>query len=122
MFSKTESVQGLDRGLTGQRVFDPMNTLRRNALRHAARRLLPAAAMLALLTATAAAQFPMPKVSLQPEERKLTPDELERQKAIDKAYRATTSKIPEKKADDPWGNVRAAPDTASKSASKKKQQ
>ncbi len=83
-----------------------------------AHRLLPAAAVLALLTGTAAAQFPMPKVSLSPEQRKLTPEELEKQKAIDNAYRAANSKIPEKKVADPWADVRAAPTTGSK----KKQQ
>ncbi len=102
-----------------------MNTVRHDVIRYAARRLLPAAAVLALLTGTAAAQFPTPSVSLQPQQRKLTPEELEKQKAIDQAYRAVNSKIPDKKVDDPWATVRGAPttgsSTASKTASKKKQ-
>ncbi len=80
--------------------------------------LLPAAAIAVLLSGPAAAQFPMPSVSLQPQQRKLTPEELEKKKAIDQAYRAANGKIPEKKVDDPWADVRAAPTTASK----KKQQ
>lgn len=80
--------------------------------------LLPAAAIAVLLAEPAAAQFPTPSVSLQPEQRKLTPEELARQKAIDQAYRAASGKIPEKKVDDPWADVRAAPT----SGSKKKQQ
>jgi hypothetical protein len=82
------------------------------------RLFLPVAAVAVLLTLPAAAQFPMPSVSLSPDQKKLTPEELERQKAIDKAYRAATSKIPEKKVDDPWADVR--PPTGS--GAKKKQQ
>ncbi len=91
-------------------------------VRDMSRLLLSAVALSVLLAAPAAAQFPMPSVSLQPEGRHLTPEELERQKAIDKAYRAANSKIPEKKVDDPWGNVRTVPDTTAKAASKKKPQ
>ena len=83
------------------------------------RRLASAAAIVALLTGAAAAQFPTPSVSLQPEQRKLTPDELARQKAIDQAYRSATAKIPEKKVDDPWSDVRPATPGP---AAKKKQQ
>ncbi len=83
--------------------------------------LLPAA-VVALLPGTAAAQFPMPSVSLSPEQKKLTPEELEKQKAIDQAYRAANSKIPEKNVDDPWATVRIAPTTGSSTASKKKKQ
>jgi ATP-dependent DNA ligase len=53
------------------------------------------------------------------EKRQLTPEEQERQKQLDAAYRAAQKKIPDQKAADPWGGVRPTP-TAS--ASKKKQQ
>ncbi|MGC1234545.1 MAG: hypothetical protein WA838_07765 [Xanthobacteraceae bacterium] len=73
----------------------------------------------------------MPKLSIGGEEkRKLTPEELERQKQIDADYKAATSKIPAQKAPDPWADVRQAPtasgqkssaSTQSASAQKKKQ-
>jgi hypothetical protein len=76
--------------------------------------LPPAAVILALLTGTlltgpAAAQMPMPSLSLGGGgERKLTPEEREKQEAIDKAYRAANGKIPDKKVDDPWADVRSS--------------
>jgi hypothetical protein len=95
-------------------------------MRNPLRALLPAAAIVALLAGTpftgrAAAQFPMPSVSLSPEQRKLTPEELEKQQAIDKAYRAANSKIPDKKAVDPWGDVRSSPPAAPATTKKKPQ-
>jgi hypothetical protein len=72
---------------------------------------LAAAFMTAFATA-AFAQLPMPSISLGDDTRKLTPEELEKQKAIDNAYRSANQKIPEKKsAADPWGDVRPAPST-----------
>ena len=50
---------------------------------------------------------------------KLTPEELERKRQLDDAYKAATNKIPDQKADDPWADVRPAPSTP---AAKKKQQ
>jgi hypothetical protein len=69
-----------------------------------------AVAALALLPATAAAQFPMPGVHLGGDKEPPSKEELERRRALDKAYKSATEKIPEKKpAADPWGNLRAAP-------------
>jgi|SRR5580700_1739500 hypothetical protein len=71
------------------------------------RKLIPAVAVLALVAGPAAAQ-----VALSPfkhQERKLTPDEIAKQKADDAAYKAAMDKIPEKKANDPWGGIREAP-------------
>ena len=52
----------------------------------------------------------MPKMSLGGQEKKaLTPEEQERQKQIDDAYRAATNKIPNQSANDPWATVRPAP-------------
>jgi hypothetical protein len=72
-------------------------------------KLVQAAAITVLLMGTAAAQVPM---SLPLGETKhYTPEEIERQKAIDRAYKAATDKIPEKKtSNDPWATVRPAPD------------
>ena len=64
-------------------------------------------AVIALLSATASAQQ-MPALSLHPDERPLTPEEREKRKAVDDAYRSTMQKLPDKKqADDPWGNLRS---------------
>jgi hypothetical protein len=76
------------------------------------RKLMAAGAILALLTGAAVAQLPMPGISLQGDKPKLSPEEQARQDAIDKAYRSSMQKIPEKKAADPWGNIRTAPPTS----------
>jgi hypothetical protein len=76
------------------------------------RKLIQAGAVLFLLTGAAYAQsgFPMPSISLGKDKPPPTPEEIERQKAIDNAYNAANKKIPEKKeAADPWGNVRPSP-------------
>ena len=74
------------------------------------RKLIQAGAALVLLTGTAYAQtggFPMPSISLGQDKPPPTPEQIERQKAIDNAYNSATKKIPDKKeAADPWGNVR----------------
>jgi hypothetical protein len=78
------------------------------------RKLIPAAAILALVTGPAAAQG----VALSPfkkDEKKLTPDELKAQQQREKDYKAVMDKIPDKKvANDPWGGVRPAPQAAAK--------
>jgi hypothetical protein len=74
------------------------------------RKLMVAGAILGLLTGAAAAQFPMPSISLGGDHaRKLTPEEQERQDALDKSYSSSLQKIPEKKTTDPWGTLRSAP-------------
>ena len=75
------------------------------------RKLIQAVAILALATGPAAAQMAMSPFKGQ--EKKLTPEEIEKQKATDNAYHAAMAKIPEKKTTvDPWGNIRSAPSTA----------
>jgi len=79
------------------------------------RTLVPAGAILALLTGTAAAQLPPISISPfnEPPKRALTQEEIDKQKAAEDAYRHAVGKIPEKKkSNDPWGNIR--PDTAAK--------
>ncbi len=86
------------------------------------RKLIIAGAMLALLTGIAAAQLPMPGISLGGDHsRKLTPEEQAKQDAIDNAYRSTMQKIPEKKVGDPWGNLRVAPAPTAQSKAQSKQ-
>jgi hypothetical protein len=66
----------------------------------------PVALMLAVLAGPAWAQAPA--LNLMQDKRPLTSEELEKQKAIDEAYRASIKKIPDQKPSaDPWGNVRA---------------
>jgi hypothetical protein len=88
-------------------------------------KLIQAGAIIALLTGTAAAQLPM-GLHLGGDKPPPTAEEIEKQKAIDKAYNSATAKIPEKKTDDPWATVRSAPNSPAaskdKQASKNKQQ
>jgi hypothetical protein len=78
-----------------------------------------AATVLALLPVGAAAQLPM-SMSLGHDKPAPTPEQLEKQRALEKAYKAAKEKIPEKNAaNDPWGGIRPAPG-ASASAKKAK--
>ena len=84
-------------------------------------RLIPLTGALALLATSAFAQMPTPGLSLQGENKSLTPEELERQKKLDDDYKAATTKIPnQKQKADPWADVRSA--TPMAPALKKKQQ
>jgi len=83
------------------------------------RKLIQAGAALALLTGTAYAQtgFPMPSMSLGGDKPPPTPEQVERQKAIDNAYNNATKKIPDKQgAADPWGTVRPSQPPAKSTA------
>jgi len=83
------------------------------------RKLIQAGAAFALLTGAAYAQtgFPMPSISLGQDKPPPTPEQVERQKAIDNAYNSATKKIPEKQgAADPWGTVRPSQPPAKSSA------
>ena len=87
------------------------------------RKVVGAAIILAVLTGAAAAQMPMPGISLgKDEKRKLTPDEQAAQDARDRAYKAELNKIPEKKGTDPWGNIRDAGQPQASQSSKNKPQ
>jgi hypothetical protein len=60
----------------------------------------------------------MPKFQLGGEQkRKLTPEEQEQQTKIDADYKAANNKIPNRKAPDPWGDVRQAPSGAGQKTS-----
>jgi hypothetical protein len=70
-------------------------------------KIVRAAAIIALLTGAASAQIPMPGINLSPD-RQMTPEEKEKQKVIENAYKSAIEKIPDKKAPaDPWGAVRS---------------
>ena len=87
------------------------------------RKVIGAAIALAVLSGSAAAQMPMPSISLgKDEKKKLTPDEQAAQDARDRAYKAELNKIPEKKGNDPWGNIRSAGQPEASASSKKKPQ
>jgi hypothetical protein len=73
-----------------------------------------AGAIIALLPGPALAQF-MPGINLQTEAPPLTPEQQQKRKAVDEAYRSTIEKIPEKKKSaDPWGNLRSTTTTPSR--------
>ena len=82
-------------------------------------RLIPLTGALALLATSAFAQMPTPGLSLQGENKSLTPEERERQKQIDDDYKAASKKVPDQKAKDPWADVRSGPTVTNP---KKKQQ
>jgi hypothetical protein len=81
------------------------------------RKIIHAAAIATLLVGNAFAQLPMPGIDLNPDSsrRPLSPEEKEKQEAIDDAYKSAIKKIPDKqKPVDPWGNIRPEPPTSSK--------
>ncbi len=78
------------------------------------RKLMQAGAVIALLMGTASAQIPLKLPIHGDSKRPLSREEIEKQKALDKAYKSATEKIPDKKAVDPWGNIRPDPTAASK--------
>ena len=85
-------------------------------------RVLRLAAAIMLLASPAVAQIP--KLNLLQDKPSKTQDELDAEKAQDKAYKDSLKKIPDQKApSDPWGTVRSNETPApakSASSSKKK--
>jgi hypothetical protein len=90
------------------------------------RKLIQAGAIIVLLMGDAFCQpagvggnssSPIPMNMLPDMQRRLTPEEAQRERDIEAAYNRTVNdKIPDKKSsNDPWGNVRAAPATSSAS-------
>jgi hypothetical protein len=76
--------------------------------------LIAAGAIIVLSAGTAAAQLPMPSIDLM-KERPLDPEEQEKRKAVDDAYKSTMEKLPDqKKSNDPWGNIRSTTKTSPK--------
>ena len=86
-----------------------MAHLARNTLR----KVIHAAAITALLAGAASAQ--LPSVNLLGDKPPLTPEEEEKRKATEDAYKSAIKKIPDKqKSADPWENIRPNSSTASK--------
>ena len=70
-------------------------------------KIFRAAALLALLAGPAYGQ--MGNMNLIPSDNKSrTPEEIEKDKATDKAYRDSLRKIPDTRVNDPWGSVRGS--------------
>jgi hypothetical protein len=69
---------------------------------------LATAALAALFSQTASAQFATPGIDLSGTgKRPYTPEEKEKMEEIDKNYKATMKKVPDKqKAYDPWAGAR----------------
>jgi hypothetical protein len=80
--------------------------------------ILPAMAVAAMPAGTARAQL-MPKFSLGADQKKLTPEEQEKKRELDNAYKQATNKIPDQKAADPWADVRPPPATPAPALKKK---
>ena len=74
------------------------------------------AAAIMLLASPAVAQIP--KLNLMQDKPSKTQDELDAEKAQEKAYKDSLKKIPDQKApSDPWGSVRSDAPAPAKSAS-----
>ena len=79
------------------------------------RKVIHAAAVVALLTGVASAQSLMPGLNLSGDKPPLTPQEEEKRKAIEDSYKSALKKIPDKqKSVDPWENIRPNPSTSPK--------
>jgi hypothetical protein len=81
--------------------------------------LIPAAAILAFVAGPVLVAGPASaQVALSPfkaDEKKLTPDELKAKQDRERDYKAAMDKIPDKKvANDPWSDVRPAPQATAK--------
>jgi hypothetical protein len=84
------------------------------------RKVIQAAAVVPLLTGVASAQLPIPGLNLSGDAPPLTPEEQEKRKATEDAYKSALKKIPDqKKSADPWGNIR--PDQPASSKTKQGQ-
>jgi hypothetical protein len=82
-------------------------------------KLITAAAILALWSGAAYAQTGSLFPTGQEPKPRLSPEEQQRQDELERNYRETVSKMPDRKgSNDPWGNVRAAPPTAAKQQQK----
>ena len=100
--------------LTGDEKVSVMTIVQKTLLR-----LICAVAVTTVLAGSASAQFPMPSVNLEQDKHR-TPEQVEHDKAIDRAYQSAAKKIPARKAvNDPWADVRPSPPAAPE---KKKQQ
>jgi hypothetical protein len=71
--------------------------------------------VLLLMTEAVSAQTPQPGVHLKDDKPSRTKEQMEYDKALDRAYQSTIKKIPEaEKKSDPWGDIRPTPSAAAK--------
>jgi hypothetical protein len=78
------------------------------------RKFVGVGAIVGLLTLPAAAQSNL-SVPINPRDVPPTQEQIDRQKATDRAYDAAIQKIPDKKSStDPWGNIRPTSPAAAK--------
>ena len=96
-----------------------MRAIRKKLMLSRQGKLIPLAAALALMITNAYAQTSPFNLLQRDEKTPPTSEEQERQKKLDDDYKAVTKKIPNQKANDPWGDVRP---TQTSPAAKKKQQ
>jgi hypothetical protein len=85
-------------------------------------KVLFAAAVIAMLAGPASAQSGSPK-TLEELMNAKAPDQIEKERATDRAYKESLKKIPDAKTPaDPWGNTRStnAPETTAKTPAAKK--
>jgi hypothetical protein len=82
-------------------------------------RVLCAAVMIAALSGPAFGQFPGDRKEA---DKPKTTQEIQAEKAAEKAYQNSLQNIPDRAATDPWGNVRSdgAPKPAAKAAAAKR--
>jgi hypothetical protein len=96
-------------GLIDPLILEPGNTMKLSTIVG-----LASLAALALCPSFCAhAQTPGVGIPLNQEEAK-SPEQIEKQKAIEDAYKATIKKMPNAKQVDPWGNMRSAEPTQAK--------
>ena len=75
--------------------------------------------MAALATVALAGPAAGQAINLVSPDKQLTNEEIEKQKAIDRAYKDAISKLPDQqRSNDPWANVRAVDQSAPKPAAK----
>ncbi len=79
------------------------------------RKIIQACVIVTFLTGPAFAQNSSLSVPVNPPKPPPTQEEIEKQKAADRAYNAAIQKIPDKKSSvDPWGNIRPSSPSPSK--------
>jgi hypothetical protein len=80
-------------------------------------KFMMAAALAVVLAGPALAQNPA--LNMAPQDKHLTPEEIEKQREIDRAYKEAISKLPDQqRSNDPWGNIRSVDPSAPKTAAK----
>jgi hypothetical protein len=78
-------------------------------------KFMMAAAVAVVLAGPALAQA----INMAPQDKRMTSEEIEKQREIDRAYKDAISKLPDQqRSNDPWGNIRSVDPSAPKTAAK----